>query len=299
MAAYWNRPEDSAKTFVDGALRTGDIGYLDEEGYLFLVDRIKDVILCGGYNVYPRVIEDAAYLHPAVEEAIAIGIPDKYRGQSPKLFVKLHEGTSLTAEELKAFLAEQISKIECRARSSFAMRCPRRWWASFPKRNWWKRSACAAKARGSAGRMTGAGRPRPVRPLPRPAGRQGRKGADGHSGSGQPVEGYPPHSAFLRGQGADRAGARGQHAGLFAQGSGADAPDSARQTSGVHDSRDQEFLDLYDADPQHVEQSRLLLKRINERLRLLEKQRDALDETMTELAGLAAETREQIARAEH
>jgi long-chain acyl-CoA synthetase len=131
MAAYWNRPEDSAKTFVDGALRTGDIGYLDEEGYLFLVDRIKDVILCGGYNVYPRVIEDAAYLHPAVEEAIAIGIPDKYRGQSPKLFVKLHEGTSLTAEELKAFLAEQISKIECRARSSFAMRCPRRWWASF------------------------------------------------------------------------------------------------------------------------------------------------------------------------
>jgi len=112
MLGYWQRTEDTAHTFIDGALRTGDIGYLDADGYLFLVDRIKDVILCGGYNVYPRVIEDAAYLHPAVEEAIAIGIPDEYRGQSPKLFIKLHAGTSLTAEELKAFLAEQISKIE-------------------------------------------------------------------------------------------------------------------------------------------------------------------------------------------
>lgn len=112
MQGYWHRPEDTAKTFIDGALRTGDIGYLDEDGYLFLVDRIKDVILCGGYNVYPRVIEDAAYQHPAVEEAIAIGIPDKYRGQSPKLFIKLHEGASLRAEELRAFLAGHISKIE-------------------------------------------------------------------------------------------------------------------------------------------------------------------------------------------
>jgi len=112
MQGYWGKPEDTAKVFVDGALRTGDIGYLDEDGYLFLVDRIKDVILCGGYNVYPRAIEDAAYQHPAVEEAIAIGIPDKYRGQSPKLFIKLHDGATLTAPELSAFLAEHISKIE-------------------------------------------------------------------------------------------------------------------------------------------------------------------------------------------
>jgi len=112
MQGYWGKPEDTAKVFVDGALRTGDIGYLDADGYLFLVDRIKDVILCGGYNVYPRMIEDAAYQHPAVEEAIAIGIPDKYRGQSPKLFVKLHDGAQLSAEELRAFLGEHISKIE-------------------------------------------------------------------------------------------------------------------------------------------------------------------------------------------
>ncbi|RVU07709.1 long-chain fatty acid--CoA ligase [Novosphingobium umbonatum] len=112
MMGYWQRPEDTAKTFTQGALRTGDIGYLDGDGYLFLVDRIKDVILCGGFNVYPRIIEDAAYLHPAVEEAIAIGIPDQYRGQAPKLFVKLHASTQVTPEELKSFLLDHVSKIE-------------------------------------------------------------------------------------------------------------------------------------------------------------------------------------------
>lgn len=112
MKGYWNKPEETEAVFVDGALRTGDIGYLDEDGYLFLVDRIKDVILCGGYNVYPRVIEDAAYLHPAVKEAVAIAIPDAYRGQSPKLFVAPREGMELTIPDLKDFLKDRISKIE-------------------------------------------------------------------------------------------------------------------------------------------------------------------------------------------
>jgi len=112
MAGYWQRPEDTAQVFVDGALRTGDIGHLDEDGYLYLVDRLKDLILCGGYNVYPRVIEEAAYLHPAVEEAIAIGVDDPYRGQSPKLFVKLHAGMTVTTEELLAFLGSHLNKIE-------------------------------------------------------------------------------------------------------------------------------------------------------------------------------------------
>lgn len=112
MAGYWNQPEETAKAFVDGALRTGDIGYLDEDGYLFIVDRIKDMILCGGYNVYPRVIEEAAYRHPAIEEAIAIAIPDPYRGQSPKLFVKLHAGQSVTPDDICAFLKDWLNKIE-------------------------------------------------------------------------------------------------------------------------------------------------------------------------------------------
>ncbi|WP_375285611.1 long-chain fatty acid--CoA ligase [Sphingomonas sp.] len=112
MKGYWQRPDDTAAVFVDGALRTGDIGYLDEDGYLFLVDRIKDIIFCGGYNVYPRIIEDAAYQHPAIKEAVAIGIPDAYRGQSPKLFIALNDDASLTADELKAFLQDRLSKIE-------------------------------------------------------------------------------------------------------------------------------------------------------------------------------------------
>jgi len=125
MAGYWNKPDDTAATFIDGALRTGDIGYFDADGYLYLVDRIKDVILAGGYNVYPRVIEEAAYLHPAVEEAIAIGIPDPYRGQSPKLFVKLFDGATTTPEALRAFLADHLSKIELPRAIEIRDRLPR------------------------------------------------------------------------------------------------------------------------------------------------------------------------------
>jgi long-chain acyl-CoA synthetase len=112
MHGYWNKPEESAAAFIDGALRTGDIGYLDADGYLFLVDRIKDLILCGGYNVYPRVIEDALYEHPAVAEAVVIGIPDSYRGQSPKAFVSLRPNMETDEAALCAFLKDRLSKIE-------------------------------------------------------------------------------------------------------------------------------------------------------------------------------------------
>ncbi len=112
MKGYWNRPGATEETFADGALRTGDIGYLDEDGYLFLVDRMKDIILCSGYNVYPRAIEDAAYEHEAVKEAIAIGIPDDYRGEAPKLYIALKEGMELSEEELDAFLKERLNPIE-------------------------------------------------------------------------------------------------------------------------------------------------------------------------------------------
>lgn len=112
MKGYWNRPEESEKTFIFGALRTGDIGYLDEDGCLFLVDRIKDMILCSGYNVYPRVIEEALHEHPMVTEAAVIGVPDSYRGQAPKAFVVLHPGDHLDEQTLLAFLGERLNKIE-------------------------------------------------------------------------------------------------------------------------------------------------------------------------------------------
>ncbi|WP_246848263.1 long-chain-fatty-acid--CoA ligase [Sphingomonas beigongshangi] len=112
MSGYWHKPHETAGAFADGALRTGDVGYLDDDGYLFIVDRIKDMILCGGYNVYPRVIEEALYEHPAVAEAVVIGIPDPYRGQSPKAFVTLAEPGSVTGEQLRDFLRDKVSKIE-------------------------------------------------------------------------------------------------------------------------------------------------------------------------------------------
>ena len=112
MRGYWNRPDETARVMIDGALRTGDVGYLDEDGYLFLVDRIKDVIICGGYNVYPRVLEEALYQHEAVKDAVVIGIPDKYRGQAPKAFVTLKAGATATPEQLRDFMAGYVSKIE-------------------------------------------------------------------------------------------------------------------------------------------------------------------------------------------
>ncbi len=125
MKGYWQRGAETRDVLVDGALRTGDIGYLDSDGYLFLVDRIKDLILCSGFNVYPRAIEDAAYQHPAIREAVAIGIPDRYRGQAPKLFVALHEGQTLSEQDLCAFLGERLSKIEMPKHIEFRAALPK------------------------------------------------------------------------------------------------------------------------------------------------------------------------------
>ena len=112
MLGYYGNEDATSEVFLDGYLRTGDVGYLDDEGYVFLVDRIKDLIICSGFNVYPRVIEDALYLHEAVEEANVIGVPDDYRGEAPVAFLKLKPGATATAQEIKAFLNEKLNKLE-------------------------------------------------------------------------------------------------------------------------------------------------------------------------------------------
>jgi long-chain acyl-CoA synthetase len=112
MKGYWRRPEDTANVLIGGMLRTGDIGYIDADGYIFLVDRIKDVIISGGYNVYPRMIEEALYEHPAIAEAVVIGLPDSHRGQVPKAFVTLRPGQAVSAAELQTFLADRLSPVE-------------------------------------------------------------------------------------------------------------------------------------------------------------------------------------------
>ncbi|MBL6933724.1 MAG: AMP-binding protein, partial [Rhodospirillales bacterium] len=112
MAGYWNRPEETAKTLREGWLFSGDVGYVDEDGYLFLTDRLNDVIICSGFNVYPRVIEDAFYKHPDVDEVTVIGIPDPYRGETPKAFVKLKPGAHVSEDELFAFAEQYLNPIE-------------------------------------------------------------------------------------------------------------------------------------------------------------------------------------------
>lgn len=112
MLGYYNDPEATKHAFMDGWLRTGDVGYMDEDGYVFLVDRIKDLIICSGFNVYPRIIEEALMHHPAVEETNVIGVPDEYRGEAPVAYVKLKQGQRVTDTELKEFLAEALNKIE-------------------------------------------------------------------------------------------------------------------------------------------------------------------------------------------
>lgn len=112
MRGYWNRPEEDAKVFIDGRVRTGDIGVIDADGYLSIVDRLKDMISVGGFKVFPSQIEAVLYRHPAVKEALVVGIPDPYRGEQPKAFVTLAEGSKVSGEELMDWLNPQLGKHE-------------------------------------------------------------------------------------------------------------------------------------------------------------------------------------------
>jgi long-chain acyl-CoA synthetase len=123
---YWNRPQETAQAFVGDRFLTGDIGYMDADGYFYLVDRKKDMIISGGFNVYPQMIEQAIYEHPAVQEVIVIGIADAYRGEAAKAFVKLRAGANpFTLDELKAFLTGKLGKHEIPTALDFVDDLPR------------------------------------------------------------------------------------------------------------------------------------------------------------------------------
>jgi long-chain acyl-CoA synthetase len=112
MKGYWQRPEADLEVFVDGWLRTGDVGAIDADGYIRIVDRLKDMISVGGFKVFPSVVEAELYRHNAVKEALVIGIPDHYLGERPKAFVTLHAGEMATGEALRDWLNERIGKHE-------------------------------------------------------------------------------------------------------------------------------------------------------------------------------------------
>jgi long-chain acyl-CoA synthetase len=123
---YWNRPQETAEAFVGDRFLTGDIGYMDSDGYFFLVDRKKDMIISGGFNVYPQMIEQAIYTHPGVQEVIVIGIVDDYRGEAAKAFIKLRaDAKPFTLDELRAFLTGKLGKHELPAALEFVDELPR------------------------------------------------------------------------------------------------------------------------------------------------------------------------------
>lgn len=112
MQGYYKKPEETAKVITHGLLHTGDVGYLDNEGYLFIVDRIKDMIIIRGYKVYPRFVEEALYKHPAIHECVVAGVPDAERGETVWAWVKLADGQNVSEDELKTFLKNKVSPIE-------------------------------------------------------------------------------------------------------------------------------------------------------------------------------------------
>ena len=112
MLGYYGNPDATKDAFMDGWLRTGDVGYIDNDGYVFLVDRIKDLIISSGFNIYPRTIEEALIANPAVDEANVIGVQDEYRGEAAVAFVKLKTGQTISESELKKFIGERVNKLE-------------------------------------------------------------------------------------------------------------------------------------------------------------------------------------------
>jgi len=112
MQGYWNRPEATAEVLKDGWLYTGDIGKEDEDGYFFITDRKKDMIIYKGYNVYPREIEEVLFTHPAVEMCGVVGKPDEQSGEFPVAFVQLKKDQEVTAEDLIEHVNSQVAKYK-------------------------------------------------------------------------------------------------------------------------------------------------------------------------------------------
>jgi long-chain acyl-CoA synthetase len=109
VSGYWNKAEETAKALPGGRLHTGDVGFMDAEGWFYLVDRQKDMIVASGFKVWPREVEDVLYQHPAVRETGVVGVPDPYRGETVKAFVSLKAGTSVRPDELIAFCKERMA----------------------------------------------------------------------------------------------------------------------------------------------------------------------------------------------
>jgi long-chain acyl-CoA synthetase len=125
VPGYWNKPEETEHAIPAGRLHTGDVGFMDEDGWFYLVDRKKDQINAAGYKVWPREVEDVLYAHPAVREAAVVGVPDAYRGETVKAFVSLRRGATADADELIAFCRERMAAYKYPRQVEFVDKLPK------------------------------------------------------------------------------------------------------------------------------------------------------------------------------
>jgi long-chain acyl-CoA synthetase len=125
MKGYYNRPDETAQVLRDGWLYTGDIGKMDEDGYFYIVGRKKDMIIAGGYNIYPREIDEILYEHPKILEACAIGVPDPHRGETVKAFVVLKPGESATEQEIIEYCKTKLAAYKVPKMIEFRQELPK------------------------------------------------------------------------------------------------------------------------------------------------------------------------------
>ena len=125
MVGYAGQEDETADALLDGRLHTGDVGYMDEDGYLYIIDRIKDLIITGGFNVYPRMVEEAVHLHPDIEDVAVCGVPSRHHGEIVKAYVILRDGAEMTAVELRGFLKDKLAPYEMPRQVEFTDQIPK------------------------------------------------------------------------------------------------------------------------------------------------------------------------------
>ena len=282
MAGYYEDEAATQHSFVDGWLRTGDVGYVDEEGHVYLVDRIKDLIISSGFNVYPRVIEEVLESHDAVEECNVIGVLDDYRGEAPVAFVKLVKDARVTDKELKSFLVGKISRgSRCHGRSFSRTSCPRPWSAKLSKN----------ELRADYARMKGHARwtrltptcPSCIRSPNSPASSASRRA---------PSACYEAKGLISpKRVGSTRVFRRRDRARLILIPRGKRLGFTLREIS--------EYLGLYDIDPSQSAQTAHLDRQVGERIAMLERQLSDLQTTLRELRDIKHPDRNHAQTSRH
>jgi long-chain acyl-CoA synthetase len=125
MQGYWNNPEETKNQLTDGWLHTGDVGQTDEDGYIYIVDRKKDMIIAGGFNIYPREVDEVLYQHPKIVEAVTVGVPDAYRGETVKAFIVLRPGETCTDKEISEFCRTKLAAYKVPKQIEFRESIPK------------------------------------------------------------------------------------------------------------------------------------------------------------------------------